>query len=196
MRISYLFQIRILKGIMGHTFGCGLPISDPQMISLKSQLAPRLDTWLLPAAGSAALLAGAHAFEAAGYHPCELCLWQRVPHMAVAAIVLLVIKFPKLASLTGCGLMFGSALLAGYHVGVEQGVFEGLNRCSATLQPGRDPAERLARIMSAPISRCSEVAWSLIGISMAGWNMILSGLLAALWLRIYIHRSHNAEKVH
>jgi disulfide bond formation protein DsbB len=79
--------------------------------------------------------------------------------------------------------VLSSGLIGAYHAGVEAGVFEGITRC--TSQPvGSSNADLLADIMATPLIRCDQVQWSFLGVSMAGWNAILSigfGLLI-LWL--------------
>ena len=60
-----------------------------------------------------------------------------------------------------------SGAIGVFHAGVEYGLWEGLTRCTAS-------ATSLQDILSAPLVRCDQVQWSLLGISMAGWNAILS----------------------
>ena len=134
--------------------------------------------------GSAALLAGAFAFQyIGGMAPCQLCLWQRWPHGAAVLIGLA-------ALVTGWrGLLWLGALAAlttagigAFHVGVEFGWWEGLATCTAGSISGLSTADLLnpAVDIAAPV-RCDAVAWSLFGISMAGWNTIASLALASVW---------------
>ncbi len=140
---------------------------------------------LLATLGSVGLLGGAFAFQhIGGLFPCQLCLWQRWPH--AAAILIGVI-----ALATGWrGLAWAGALAAlatagigGFHVGVEQGWWEGLATCTAGSISGISTADLLnpAAPISAPV-RCDAIAWEMLGISMAGWNMILSLVLAGIWV--------------
>lgn len=139
---------------------------------------------LIATLGSAALLAGAFAFQhLGGLAPCTLCLWQRWPH--AAAIVIGVVALAT----GGRGLLWLGALAAlatagigGFHVGVEQGWWQGLASCTAGSIEGISTADLLnpAVDVAAPV-RCDEVPWSLAGLSMAGWNMVLSLVLAAVW---------------
>ena len=136
--------------------------------------------------GSAAILGGALGFQyLGGLAPCEMCLWQRWPHLAAIALGLLawalrsnrvVVALAALATATSGGLGI-------FHVGVEQHWWEGITTCSATAATGSS-AEIMAQIMAAPVVRCDAIAWSLFGVSMAGWNAICSLLVAggALWL--------------
>lgn len=138
---------------------------------------------LLAAGGSLALLLGAFAFQAAGYAPCKLCLWQRWPHAAAVLIGALALWLPllwlpvagALAALTTGG--FGV-----YHAGVEQGWWQGPDTCTSGAIGGLSPDQLLDQIMTAPLIRCDEVAWAFAGLSMAGWNAVLSFGLAALWI--------------
>jgi disulfide bond formation protein DsbB len=140
-----------------------------------------------------ALLAGAFAFEhLGGYYPCEMCWWQRWAHMAALAFALVALaggarlpdrgrSFVWLAALA----ILTSGLIGAYHAGVEADVFEGFTQCTAA-GGGGSTEDVLNRIMNAPMVRCDEVQWQLLGISMAGWNAILSlaAALVILWLSL------------
>jgi disulfide bond formation protein DsbB len=141
--------------------------------------AARLVALLLPIG----LLGGALGSQyLGGLHPCEMCLWQRWPH--AAAIVLAALAFTAPA---GSGRSRSLTLLAAlaiavsgaigvYHAGVEAHVFEGFTTCTA------NGARTLDEILRAPIVRCDQIQFSFLGISMAGWNAILSLGGAALIL--------------
>jgi disulfide bond formation protein DsbB len=138
----------------------------------------------------AALLAGAFGSEhIGGLYPCEMCWWQRWAHVAALAFALL--SFAPMAdkgrSLVwlAAAAMLTSGGIGAYHAGVEADIFEGFTQCTATAS-GASIEERLEQIMNAPIVRCDEVQWSFLGISMAGWNAIVSILFACLtaWLSI------------
>ena len=79
-----------------------------------------------------------------------------------------------------------SGAIGVYHAGVEAKIFEGFTQCTA-LAKGGSTAELLKKLMKVPLIRCDQVQWSLFGISMAGWNAILSlggaALIALLTLR-------------
>jgi disulfide bond formation protein DsbB len=148
----------------------------------------RLLALLVPAA----LLAGALGSQyIGGLHPCEMCHWQRWPHYAAVALALVafamrgapdrgrsMVWLAALAILT-------SGLIGVYHAGVELGIFEGLTQCSST-GGGGSSADVLADIMAAPLIRCDQVQFTFLGISMAGWNAILSisAALVILWLSL------------
>ncbi|HEX6218055.1 MAG TPA: disulfide bond formation protein B [Sphingomicrobium sp.] len=145
----------------------------------------RLLALLLPAA----LLGGALGSEyIGGLTPCEMCYWQRYPH--AVAIVLAGLAFigpaqsprSRAFTLLAALAIAISGAIGVYHAGVELGIFEGLTTCTATASG--TGADLLKDIMSAPLVRCDQVQFSFIGISMAGWNAILSlgGALAILLL--------------
>jgi disulfide bond formation protein DsbB len=147
----------------------------------------------------AALLAGAYASQIwGGLFPCEMCWWQRYAHFAalICAVLAYALRsFPDrgrsfvwlaaLAILVSGGIGF-------YHAGVEMKVFTGFTRCTVTAHGSGEDLFR--QIMDAPIVRCDQVQWSFLGISMAGWNFLISTLsaLLILWLSLRRPRSFAA----
>jgi disulfide bond formation protein DsbB len=85
-----------------------------------------------------------------------------------------------LLALAGLTFLAGGGI-AVFHVGVEQGWWEGTAQCGATGKADSIEALR-AQIMAAPLVRCTDIAWSFAGISMAGFNVIASAILAAVTL--------------
>jgi disulfide bond formation protein DsbB len=75
-----------------------------------------------------------------------------------------------------------SAGLGGYHAGVEQKWWQGPTTCTSQPIDGLSTEDLLAQIMNAPVVRCDDIPWDLFGMSMAGWNMIISLGFVALWL--------------
>lgn len=135
------------------------------------------------ALGSALLLAGAFMFQALGYAPCKMCIWQRYPHAVAMAlgVAAFFVPLPALIIL-GAVAALATAGVGGYHMGVEQGWWEGPSSCTAGAIGGVDPNALFDQIMGAPLVRCDDIAWQLAGISMAGWNMIISLVLAGIWI--------------
>jgi disulfide bond formation protein DsbB len=138
----------------------------------------------------AALLAGAFGSEyLGGLYPCQMCWWQRWAHIAALAFALL--SFAPLAD-KGRSLVWLAALailtsgaIGAYHAGVEVKIFQGFTECTAQ-GSGGSAKELLERILDAPMVRCDQVQFSFLGISMAGWNAILSTgfALVILWLSL------------
>jgi disulfide bond formation protein DsbB len=136
-----------------------------------------------PAAGlillaSAALLLGALAFQyLGGYAPCILCYWQRYAHAAAALLAGAALLVPRAAAwlLAGAALaLLGGAGIAGFHVGVEQHWWAGTAECGSAIGGAASIEELRARLLARPVVRCDEVPWALFGISMAGYNFLLS----------------------
>lgn len=141
-------------------------------------------SWVvLAAGGSVALLAGAFIFQALGYPPCTLCIWQRWPHAVAIAVGGLSLFLPSLLlPLAGAVAALATAAVGLYHTGVERAWWEGPTTCTSAPLGQLSPQELMEQIMTAPLVRCDEVAWSLGGLSMASWNAVLSLGLACLWI--------------
>ena len=133
------------------------------------------------AAGSAALLLGAFVFQALGYAPCAMCIWQRYPHaIAIGMGALLLFALPILPILIiGALSVLSTSALGVFHTGVERGWWEGPSSCTSGSVTGLSTDDLMDQIMSAPLVRCDEIAWSLWQISMAGWNALLSLVMGA-----------------
>ncbi len=141
-------------------------------------------TVLAAAGGSLALLLGAFSFQyIGGLAPCTLCLWQRWPHAAAVLIGVAALALPGRAlPLLGLAAAVTAAAIGGFHAGVEQGWWQGLASCSGGSIAGISMDDLLNPATDvAPPVRCDQIAWSLAGLSMAAWNMVLSLGLAALW---------------
>jgi disulfide bond formation protein DsbB len=144
----------------------------------------RLPLFVL-AASAGALATAFTAQYWGGLHPCVLCLYQRWPYgvaIVLAAIALLVGGRPRgwAVGLAGIAFLVGGGIAA-FHVGVEQGWWQGTAQCGATGTANSIDALR-AQIMAAPVVRCTDIAWQLGGISMAGFNLLASIVLAAITL--------------
>ena len=148
---------------------------------------------LLAFAVPAALLAGAYGSQhIGGLAPCEMCYWQRWAHWTALAFAAAAFaaggRLPdrgrSLVWLAALAIL-ASGLIGGYHAGVEAKLFEGFTQCAA-VAGGGSGGDLLAEIMAAPMVRCDEVQWSFLGVSMAGWNAILStaAALTILWLSL------------
>lgn len=140
----------------------------------------------IAAAGSALLLAGAFAFEhIGGMAPCQLCIYQRWPHGVAVLIGALALAFGgRLLPVLGALAALATAAVGVFHVGVEQKWWEGLASCTASSLDGVSMSDLLnPDVTVGAVIRCDAIAWQMLGISMAGWNAILSVALALVWLR-------------
>jgi disulfide bond formation protein DsbB len=157
-----------------------------RMTSMTSLDKARALAFLVPAA----LLAGALGSQyLGGLHPCEMCHWQRWGHYAALAFALVSFALRRSADLgrsfvwLAALAILSSGLVGGYHAGVELGIFEGFTQCTALAGSGVD---FLKDILAAPLVRCDQVQFEFLGISMAGWNALIStaAALVILWLSI------------
>ena len=139
---------------------------------------------LIALAGSAALLLGALAFQhLGGLYPCILCLWQRWPHLVALLLGLAALKWqgPALPALAGLAVLT-SAGIGAYHFGVEQDWWAGLQQCAVNTLADVSSADLLNTDVSVGSpAACDKIAWSFLGLSMAGWNVLASTGLAGLW---------------
>jgi disulfide bond formation protein DsbB len=142
-------------------------------------------------AASAVVLGGALASQHwGGLAPCELCLMQRWP-WGVAIVISFVATmvgsrpaFPWVALLLAAAFTVGT-VLAFYHVGVEQHWFTGPTACSGAATAA-DTVEALkAQILRQQPVRCDEVAWSLWGVSLTGWNLLASLVMTGVCLAVF-----------
>jgi disulfide bond formation protein DsbB len=145
---------------------------------------------LLVAAGSAATLLGAAFFQfVLKIPPCPLCLEQRIAHYVAVPLALLVLvaatkKAPRFALALGfAALAIALLITAGigvYHAGVEWKFWEGPRDCSGPITGFGSAADLLRQIESTSIVRCDEVLWRFLGLSLAGYNALISLALAAI----------------
>ncbi|RZW03864.1 MAG: disulfide bond formation protein B [Rhodobacteraceae bacterium] len=146
----------------------------------------RKNLMLLAAFGSFALLAGAFVFQALGYAPCKLCIWQRWPHgVAVGAGALVAVVGPlSLLGVVGAISAAITGAIGVYHSGIERGLWEGPTDCTGAGDglSGMSGADLLSTDIPVDIVMCDEVAWAFLGVSMASWNALASFALALIWV--------------
>lgn len=140
--------------------------------------------WIaLSAGGSAALLAGAYVFQALGYPPCAMCLWQRWPHFAAIIIGVIAWKIGgralpvlgALAALTTAGIGI-------FHTGVERDWWEGPQSCTGGGGLDGLSGADLLVVTGPRVIQCDQVSWELFALSMASWNAVFSLVLVAGWI--------------
>lgn len=147
--------------------------------------------------GHVGLLGGAFLFQLAGYAPCAMCLWQRWPH--AAAILLGVAALAGLWPRAMAGLAAVAACVTGgigvYHAGVEQGWWEGPSSCTGGGDglSGLSGADLLSTDIGETIVMCDDIVWQL-GLTMAGWNAVISFGLAVIWIMAMRQQPRQGEK--
>lgn len=141
---------------------------------------------------AAATLAGAWFFQLVlGIVPCPLCLEQRYAYyLAIPLAVLVAIAAardaPRAVLIGGLLLLslaaLGNAGLGAYHAGVEWGWWQGPTDCSGPVGNLGSAGSLLARLNTVKVIRCDEVQWRFLGLSLAGYNVLISLLMAAVAL--------------
>ncbi|HKX90942.1 MAG TPA: disulfide bond formation protein B [Sphingomicrobium sp.] len=147
---------------------------------------PALARWAALAVPAALLAAAFGSQYLGGLYPCEMCWWQRYAHLAALVPAALAFTAPApsprarlMVLLAAAGIAL-SGTIGVYHAGVELKIFEGFTTCT-TVAAGATTDELFRQLAAAPVVRCDQVQWSFLGISMAGWNAILSlGAAAAI----------------
>ena len=152
----------------------------------------------LTAAGIVALIAtvtiaGAWFFELVlGILPCELCLEQCYAYYLIIPLAVVVAwaasrGAPRGLLLGGLGLIvlaaFANAVFGAYHSGVEWGWWPGPTACSGPIADFGKPGNLLESLKTLKVVRCDEVQWRFLGLSLAGYNVLISLVMAvvALW---------------
>jgi len=134
--------------------------------------------WLATGGALAALCVAWIAQYGFGLAPCELCYFQRYGYWAAIALGIIAILQPagtarRTVALWLLALAFlATAGIALFHVGVEQKWWRGFASCTGQITSGMTPEELEQAIQNAPIVRCDEPAWTMFGLSMAGYNLL------------------------
>jgi len=139
---------------------------------------------------AAATLAGAWFFQLVlDIRPCPLCLEQRyayylaVPLGALSALAAArgaprAVFYAGLAIVAAAAL--GNAWLGAYHAGVEWGFWQGSTDCTGPVGNLGSAGNLLERLDTVKVIRCDEVQWRFLGLSLAGYNFLISLLMAAI----------------
>ena len=151
---------------------------------------PALTAALAIAGIAAATLGGAWFFELVlDIRPCPLCLEQRYAYYLAIPLGALVAfaaakDAPRAVLVAGLGLLalaaLGNAGLGAYHAGVEWHFWQGPTDCTGTIGDLGSAGSLLQRLDTVKVIRCDEVQWRFLGLSLAGYNVLISLLMAAI----------------
>ena len=134
-----------------------------------------------------------------GVLPCKICIWQRWPHIFNIFIALIIISsssIPNYIMVLGIINMFLAFILALYHYGLEQNLWDNVFSCSGEIKfNGLSTEEILKNLNNSPIKTCEIEAWNFLNLSLTGWNMILTIFISFTWLLLiyYQKRSHESN---
>jgi disulfide bond formation protein DsbB len=161
--------------------------SQPQA---RTEANPALTAALAVAVIAAVTLAGAWFFELVlDIRPCPLCLEQRYAYyLAIPLGVLVALAASRDVSrpvlVTGLAILalaaLGNAGLGVYHAGVEWKFWQGPTDCTGTIGNLGSAGNLLQRLDTVKVIRCDDVQWRFLGLSLAGYNVLISLLMAAI----------------
>ena len=151
---------------------------------------PALTAALAIAGIAVATLAGAWFFQLVlDIKPCPLCLEQRYAYYLAIPLGALVAfaaakDAPRGVLVAGLALLalaaLGNAGLGAYHAGVEWKFWQGPTDCTGTIGDLGSAGSLLQRLDTVKVVRCDEVQWRFLGLSLAGYNVLISLLMAAI----------------
>ena len=125
-----------------------------------------------------------------GHKPCNLCLIERIPYLASIILISLIFilnKYEKTISLiVGLVFVFG-AIVSFYHFGIEQGFFDESLVCNLNNNSEALSSEDLLKELEKNTVSCKDVTFALFGFSLATFNTIISLIISAIMLRIFIN---------
>lgn len=134
-----------------------------------------------------------------GILPCKICIWQRWPHIFNIFIALIIISsssIPNYLMVLGLINMILAFVLALYHYGLEQNLWDNVFSCSGEIKfNDLSTEEILKNLNNTPIKTCEIEAWNFLNLSLTGWNMILTIFILLIWLLLiyYQKRSHESN---
>jgi len=154
---------------------------------------PWLSAALIVGLGAIATILGAYFFQyVIGLAPCPLCLEQRVPYyvaipLAFATALSAFLRLPPLVTRIGllalALVMVWGAGLGVYHAGAEWGFWQGPTSCSQPAALARTPGDLLRQLQTGPrVVDCTVAAWRFLGLSLAGWNVLIASVLSIVAL--------------
>jgi disulfide bond formation protein DsbB len=162
-------------------------VHPPQVLSAGN---PALSAALAITAIAAATLAGAWFFQLVlGIVPCPLCLEQRYAYYLAIPLGALVTfaaakDAPRPLLLAGLAILtlavLANAGLATYHAGVEWKFWQGPTDCTGPIGNLGSAGDLLSRLDTVKVIRCDEVQWTFLGLSLAGYNVLISLLMTAI----------------
>ena len=129
-----------------------------------------------------------------GHEPCKLCLYQRIPYFLAILLIIKIFlfkKYEKITLLTLSLLFVGSATLAFYHFGIEQGFFNESLACTAPDLSKTLSKEQLLEQLKQNNISCKDVSFRVLGLSLAAINAIFSLVLSVIFIKLFLNYGKN-----
>ena len=132
--------------------------------------------------------------HALGHQPCNLCLYERIPYIFSAILIVKIFifkKYEKIILFILFLVFLVSVVLAFYHFGIEQGFFNESLVCNIENQTSASSKEQLLKELSKNIISCKDVSFRILGLSLAAINTILSIVLSVIFLKLFLNYEKN-----
>ena len=129
-----------------------------------------------------------------GHQPCNLCLIERVPYISAVTIILLCFylkKFEKISLIFLSLIFFFATMLSFYHFGIEQGFIKESLVCDLDFDSNALTKETLLKQLKQKTISCKDVTFKILGFSLATINIVISLLLSAITLKIFLNYEKN-----
>ena len=129
-----------------------------------------------------------------GHEPCKLCLYQRIPYVLAMLLIIKMFFFKKYEKITLLilSLIFvGSAALAFYHLGIEQGFFDESSACTAPELSKTLSKEQLLEQLKQNNVSCKDVSFRVLGLSLATINTIFSLVISVIFIKLFLNYGKN-----
>ena len=129
-----------------------------------------------------------------GHEPCKLCLYQRIPYFLAMLLIIKMFFFKKYEKITLLilSLIFvGSAALAFYHLGIEQGFFDESSACTAPELSKTLSKEQLLEQLKQNNVSCKDVSFRVLGLSLATINTIFSLVISVIFIKLFLNYGKN-----
>ena len=129
-----------------------------------------------------------------GHEPCKLCLYQRIPYFLAILLIIKIFffkKYEKITLLILFLLFVGSAALAFYHFGIEQGFFNESLACTVPDLSKTLSKEQLLEQLKQNSISCKDVNFKILGMSLAAINTIFSLILSVIFVKLFLNYEKN-----
>ena len=132
-----------------------------------------------------------------GYKPCNLCLIERLPYFITIIIILIgsiVSRLEKIILITLALIFSAATILSFYHFGIEQGFFNESLVCISNNEINNLSKEDLLKELQKEVVSCKDVQFTLLGLSLATINAIISFILSVITFMLFLNYEKNRQK--
>ena len=131
---------------------------------------------------------------ALGHKPCNLCLIERIPYIIsviLISLIFIINKFEKIIAIIILLLFIFGSMVSFYHFGIEQGFFSESLVCDLENNTKLSKEQLLKQLESSTVISCKDVTFSVLGLSLATINTIISIILSVIMIRVINNYDKN-----